>query len=475
MNGSSLNDSSNWFYALGSYGDWGNGIPGPNQMVNCVELWVCSRSMKSVRRKDVDISHAIYVHKEQEFNKMFNTLNLHLDDIRYRAEEESKDRECAFLSEDEFANNIIHCRKDINGVDLSDKFIHVQIDHNDPKQIESAASLACTRAFQSRFVYLIAGITKCKAFGEMFILLPSGLTKKQTFNGERTVYRGSANFTVSDSSAQTFNCDVYYDDVHFNPIRRASDSSFYRFSLDDKTIGDGHEALNELYEDAAKTLQHKYLKKMDESDKMNKVYHSDTIPASDVLKIPKTQPKESCRAYFTGLVVGGTYVANHNSVVYQIDACSEYVGQGEYPKNREAFPKAVASTFDGIAIDRNTRVVIYEKENFEGKILLDARGPKIVNNGTWKNDSRYDHCNTDIFPDPELQKNFPIDVRIWTETDMHQWSYGSVKILSNAGAQIADTCTNDLQRCTDCGGVKKGKVYENGLFYCNNCWAQYYE
>eukprot|EP01083_Nonionella_stella_P180953 646759_1 len=50
MNGSSLNDSSNWFYALGSYGDWGNGIPGPNQMVNCVELWVCSKRTK-LRKK----------------------------------------------------------------------------------------------------------------------------------------------------------------------------------------------------------------------------------------------------------------------------------------------------------------------------------------------------------------------------------------------------------------------------------------
>eukprot|EP01083_Nonionella_stella_P261629 890568_1 len=91
-------------------------------------------------------------------------------------------------------------------------------------------------------------------------------------------------------------------------------------------------------------------------------------------------------------------------------------------KNREAFPKAVASTFDGIGIDRNTRVIIYEKENFEGRILLDVRGPKIVNNGMWENDPRCQHCNTDIFPDPELQKNFPIDVRIWTDMNMQTWS-----------------------------------------------------
>jgi len=134
-------------------------------------------------------------------------------------------------------------------------------------------------------------------------------------------------------------------------------------------------------------------------------------------------------SYFTGLVVGGTYLAGHVSVVYKIDDYSEYVGQGEYPKNDGAFPKAVASTFDGIAIDANTRVIIYEKENFQGRVLLDMKGPKIINNGNWKNDDRYSHCNTDTFPDSEVQNNFPIDVRMWTDEDMHPWSDGSVKIL----------------------------------------------
>eukprot|EP01084_Bolivina_argentea_P079739 144568_1 len=156
----------------------------------------------------VDISHATYVQQTQKFNEMLSTVHQQLDDIMNReasVQEECKETECVFLSEDEFANNIIHCRKDTNGVDLSDKFIHVQIDDNDPTQIQSAANLASMRAFQSRFVPPIADISKGKAFGQMSIFLPSGLTKKQTFNGERTVYRGTANFTVSNSSAQTFN------------------------------------------------------------------------------------------------------------------------------------------------------------------------------------------------------------------------------------------------------------------------------
>ena len=74
----------------------------------------------------------------------------------------------------------------------------------------------------------------------------------------------------------------------------------------------------------------------------------------------------------------------------------------------------------------NKHVIIYEKENFEGKVILDYRGPKLLII-VYGNDPRYSHCNTDIFPDKDLQKNFPIECRIWSESDMHQWSYGSVK------------------------------------------------
>eukprot|EP01083_Nonionella_stella_P303915 1053878_1 len=379
---------------------------------------------------DIDHMRASVQQESQKFNEMYSTVQQQLDEMKTKssAQQETKQTEQtepAFVSEDEFANNIVNGQK-------PDKFIHIQIDDNDPKQIQSAMNLASTRAFQSRFVAPIIDITKGKAFGEMSLLLPSGLTNKYTFNAKQTVYRGTATIKVKETSAKTFTCDVYFD-VNFNLICRTNDvnSSKVSFTADDGTVScamdNSNASVNGLYQDVTKKLQHKYLVKMDESDKINKVYHSEIIPESDVLKITTTKPKESCRAYFTGGVVG------QESVAYKIDAYSEYVGQGEYPKNREAFPKAVANTFDGIAIDRNTRVVIYEKENFEGEILLDARGPKIVNNGTWKNDSRYDHCNTDIFPDPELQKNFPIDVRIWTDTNMHQWSYGSVKILSNAG------------------------------------------
>lgn len=141
------------------------------------------------------------------------------------------------------------------------------------------------------------------------------------------------------------------------------------------------------------------------------------------------QPVKNCRAFFTGATVGDTFVKGRTSKIYVEDDYSEYVGAGEYPDNELAFPKAVKFTFDGIAIDRGTRVIIYEKKNFQGKILLDKVGPAIINNIRWKENKGHKHLNTMEYSDQELQKNFPQNVRIWSETDMHSWSYGSLKVI----------------------------------------------
>lgn len=140
------------------------------------------------------------------------------------------------------------------------------------------------------------------------------------------------------------------------------------------------------------------------------------------------KPREGCRAFFTGLVVGGEFQDGDISEIYKLDNYSEYVGEGDYPDNTKAFPKSVATTFDGIAIDKGTQVIIYSKKNFKGKILLDKTGPAVINNVLWKNDSRYSHCNTDTYKEP-LQSNFPQSVREWSETNMQEWSYGSLKVI----------------------------------------------
>ena len=139
-------------------------------------------------------------------------------------------------------------------------------------------------------------------------------------------------------------------------------------------------------------------------------------------------PQENCRVFFSGLIVGGQAVQSNISEVYVLDGSSEFVGAGEYPDNTKAFPNSVSTTFDGIAIDAKTRLIIYSKPNFQGQVLLDIDGPVIINNIKWKNDSRYNHCNTDIFP-ANLQNTYPQSVRRWSNSNMHDWSFGSCKIM----------------------------------------------
>jgi hypothetical protein len=143
---------------------------------------------------------------------------------------------------------------------------------------------------------------------------------------------------------------------------------------------------------------------------------------------PSPQPPQvNCRVFFSGALVGGYPVDQNVSVVYQLDSYSEFVGAGDYPDNTIAFPKSVRTSFDGIAIDANTRLIIYSKKNFQGQVLLDVTGPLIINNVMYKNNSNLNHVNTDVYPS-NLQETYPPSKRIWSASQMHDWSYGSCKI-----------------------------------------------
>ena len=162
----------------------------------------------------------------------------------------------------------------------------------------------------------------------------------------------------------------------------------------------------------------------------------DTIPAATVDSIPEEKPPVldtvprapdvNCRVHFSGVFMGGAPEAEV-SEIYQEDEFSEFVGSGSYPSNQRAFPKAVRTTFDGIAIDKGTRLIIYSKKNFKGKVLLDVTGPAIICNKKFRDHTPVNHVMTDVFPG-ELQANYPPSVRRYSDTDMHSWSFGSCRI-----------------------------------------------
>lgn len=141
-------------------------------------------------------------------------------------------------------------------------------------------------------------------------------------------------------------------------------------------------------------------------------------------------PTDNCRAHFSGTLLSDVKVTGHISKIYVEDEKGEYVGEGEYPSNKAAFPKAVASTFDGIAVDAETRVVIYSEPNFKGTIVLDITGPAVINNMKWKEEARIKNFTTKAFAG-DLESNFPASCRIWSSTNMNAWDTGSLKVICN--------------------------------------------
>src|SRR5689334_21640181 len=82
---------------------------------------------------------------------------------------------------------------------------------------------------------------------------------------------------------------------------------------------------------------------------------------------PQQGPRVGCRVHFSGAMMA-TKIGQSSaiSLPYQVDQFSELVGDGSYPNNAVAFPKAVSTTFDAIAIDSGTHLVIYAGQNFTG-------------------------------------------------------------------------------------------------------------
>lgn len=158
-----------------------------------------------------------------------------------------------------------------------------------------------------------------------------------------------------------------------------------------------------------------------------------TIPLVPISTIKP--PRTSCRIFVSGIFISDQPVGSIFSEIYKEDDYSEYVGEGEYPDNTLAFPKSVKYTFDGIAIDKGTRVIIYSDKNFTGDVVLDMEGPAIINNGLAYTNNKtlkeaLDDWRTKEFQ-PNLQAVFPPQTRSFAKQDMRPWSNGSIKIICN--------------------------------------------
>ncbi len=143
-------------------------------------------------------------------------------------------------------------------------------------------------------------------------------------------------------------------------------------------------------------------------------------------------PKKNCGVHFSDWYLSDEYgnPAPDFVVVFQPDPYGEYVGEGDYPDNTKAFPKASSGTFDAIAVDEGTRLILYRNKNFTGDIILDVTGPALIENVIVKGIPQYDAVMTKRFT-PALQEILPPSCRQWSSENMNSWKSGSCRIICN--------------------------------------------
>ena len=145
------------------------------------------------------------------------------------------------------------------------------------------------------------------------------------------------------------------------------------------------------------------------------------------------KPTEHCRASFSALLYNDRRQLWEFTKPYKGRNSGHYLGEGKYMKNKNAIPKALAGTLDGIAIAKGTRVIIYSTENLKGNILLDQSGPALINNTYFKGGvswlgTSYDSVLTKKFKG-KLNQLFPPSCRKYSSSIMHNWRKGSFEII----------------------------------------------
>jgi len=95
----------------------------------------------------------------------------------------------------------------------------------------------------------------------------------------------------------------------------------------------------------------------------------------------KTEPTPGvCGVWFSD-AVQGTVTCEVPFTAGSTNA--NWVANGSYPNNAIAFPNAAGAgkTFDGIAIDENTHLELWDGPNYTGTKVVDITGPVVINNG----------------------------------------------------------------------------------------------
>ncbi|ETO04368.1 hypothetical protein RFI_33030 [Reticulomyxa filosa] len=361
-----------------------------------------------------------------------------------------------------------------SSIENSQKFIHKTVDLNDETKVKKTIDFVTKQAFQTQ-EFSIQNIEKGTLYGNMTQLLPNGDMANRQLDGQ-VVLKTQA--TLKNTLTE----DIFYTGNDFVPMKVAATAASCTFvpagNSNEKQTITQKKTLDDLFHDSSKKLSEKYFENIKNDEAMKELASFNrkdwsTIP-SNVNFTTKGPIMSNCGAHFTGLLFARTFKSGYHSVPYVIDAYSEYVGQGEYPKNSQAFPKAVASSFDGIAIDPNTRVIIYELPNFQGKILLDVKGPKIIQNCNHKNSPHFSFTVTETWDD-ERQKTFPPSVREWSSSRIEpnlfqQHKNYKNKLVFNSSKSLTENHKNyPMRTYLNLQTIYWKLQIENGYYITKNC------
>ncbi len=155
---------------------------------------------------------------------------------------------------------------------------------------------------------------------------------------------------------------------------------------------------------------------------------SDTI--NEISDKPKNEePKDhgECKIHTSGYLLADKAYPDATSKIFLEDPVSEILIAGEYVDIRFAIPRSIEYTLDAIAVSQNTRLIVYSRANFEGEILLDIDGPAVVNTISKKGSDFFESKIFD-YSDPDLDKDFPPNTRVWSSSRMQSWENGSMKV-----------------------------------------------
>ena len=140
-------------------------------------------------------------------------------------------------------------------------------------------------------------------------------------------------------------------------------------------------------------------------------------------------------AHFSDDVIGLSVFPTQPFQPHYHDFC-RLLPPGDYPDAYNTFVYRNGATLDGAVIKSGIRLIVYKDKNFQGEILGDYIGPKVINNKYW-----IDYYTSSGALHYDTSNEFPLSS--FTDNDnMNQWQFGSFQLICLPQQQITKVTTN---------------------------------